>query len=85
MINGIVAMEDQRYREHNGLDVMGMIRAAISDVLHPGQGLQGASTIAQQLIRNLLLTKDRKITRKLKEIILTSRLGGVLEKQIRKE
>jgi len=37
------------------------------------------------LIRNLLLTKDRKVTRKLKEIILTSRLDGVLEKQIRSQ
>ena len=40
MINAIVALEDQRYREHNGLDVMGMIRAALSDLFHPGGGLQ---------------------------------------------
>ena len=85
MVNAIVAMEDQRYREHNGLDPMGIIRAALNGLFHPGQRLQGASTIPQQLNRNLLLTKDRKITRKLKEIILTSRLDGVLEKQIRDE
>lgn len=85
MINGIVALEDQRYREHNGLDTMGMIRAAISAVLNPGARVQGASTIPQQLVRNLLLTKDRKITRKIKEILLTSKLSGVLEKMIRKE
>ena len=85
MINAIVALEDQRYREHNGLDVMGMIRAALSDLFHPGGGLQWASTIPQQLIRNLLLTQDRSIVRKLKEIILTSRLWWVLEKQIRAE
>ena len=47
--------------------------------------MQWASTIPQQLIRNLLLTKDRKLERKLKEIILTSKLSGVLEDQIRKE
>ncbi len=85
MINAIVAIEDQRYREHNGLDAMGMLRAALKAVVNPGSKIQGASTIPQQLIRNLLLTKDRKITRKLKEIILTSRLDGVLEKQIRAE
>jgi len=84
MINAIVALEDQRYREHNGLDAMGMIRAAISAVINPGSRVQGASTIPQQLIRNLLLTKDRKITRKIKEILLTSKLSGVLENMIRK-
>ncbi len=85
MINAIVALEDQRYREHNGLDAMGMFRAAISAVLNPGARVQWASTIPQQLVRNLLLTKDRKITRKIKEILLTSKLSGVLEKSIRKE
>jgi penicillin-binding protein 1A len=85
MIDAIVALEDQRYREHNGLDAMGMIRAAIKAVVSPGSRIQGASTIPQQLIRNLLLTKDRKIERKIKEILLTSKLSGVLEKTIRKE
>ncbi len=85
MINAIVALEDQRYREHNGLDTFGMIRAAISAVINPGSRVQWASTISQQLVRNLLLTKDRKITRKIKEILLTSKLGGVLETMIRKE
>ena len=85
MINAIVAIEDQRYREHNGLDAMGMLRAWLKALVNPGSRVQWASTIPQQLIRNLLLTKDRKVTRKLKEIILTSRLDGVLEKQIRAE
>ncbi len=85
MVHAIVALEDQRYREHNGLDALGMVRAAFSAVLNPGSRVQWASTISQQLIRNLLLTKDRKITRKIKEILLTSKLGGVLEKMIRKE
>jgi len=85
MINGIVALEDQRYREHNGLDTMGMIRAWVKAVLSPGSRIQWASTIPQQLVRNLLLTKDRNIVRKIKEILLTSKLSGVLEKMIRKE
>ncbi|MEI8090779.1 MAG: biosynthetic peptidoglycan transglycosylase [bacterium] len=85
MVNAIVAIEDQRYREHNGLDAMGMLRAGLKALVNPGSRVQGASTIPQQLVRNLLLTTDRKITRKLKEIILTSRLDGVLEKQIRAE
>lgn len=85
MVNAIVALEDQRYREHNGLDTMWMIRAAVKAVVNPGSRIQWASTIPQQLVRNLLLTKDRKITRKIKEILLTSKLSGVLEKMIRKE
>jgi len=40
MINAIVALEDQRYREHNGLDTLGMIRAAVSAVLNPGSRVQ---------------------------------------------
>ncbi len=85
MVNAIVSIEDQRYREHNWLDAMWMLRAALSALVNPGSKIQGASTIPQQLVRNLLLTNDRKITRKLKEIILTSRLDGVLERQIRAE
>ena len=85
MVNAIVALEDQRYREHNGLDTMGMVRAAVKAVINPWSRIQGASTIPQQLIRNLLLTKDRTVVRKIKEILLTSKLSGVLEKMIRKE
>ena len=84
MVNALVAIEDQRYREHNGLDPMGIIRAAINNTFHLGK-TQGASTIPQQLVRNLLLSRDKKISRKLKEIILTSRLNGVLEDQIHQE
>ena len=64
---------------------MGMIRAAVKAVVSPGSRIQGASTIPQQLVRNLLLTKDRNVVRKIKEILLTSKLSGVLEKMIRKE
>ncbi len=85
MINAIVALEDQNYRQHNGLDPMAMVRAAVSAVLNPGSRIQWASTIPQQLVRNLLLTKDRNIVRKIKEILLTSKLSGVLEKMIRQE
>ncbi|MFZ2151317.1 MAG: transglycosylase domain-containing protein [Candidatus Absconditicoccaceae bacterium] len=85
MINAIVAVEDQRYREHSGLDPMGLLRAAIKKVLNPSSRMQGASTIPQQLVRNLLLTKDRKIQRKLKEMVLTKKLNGVIENRVTKE
>ena len=83
MINAIVAVEDQRYREHDWLDRRWIIRAVISKILHPKSRIQWASTIPQQLVRNLLLTKDRNVIRKLKEIALTKQLWWVLEDQIK--
>ncbi len=85
MINAIVAVEDQRYREHNGLDTMGILRAGITKLLNPASRMQGASTIQQQLVRNLLLTRDRNIIRKLKEMVLTKQLNGVLEDEIKED
>ncbi len=84
MINAIVAVEDQRYREHNGLDTFGIIRAAIHNIVNPWGWLQGASTIPQQFIKNLLLSSDRKLERKLKEIILTKKLDKVITEEISK-
>ncbi len=92
MINAIVAMEDQRYREHSWLDPMGILRAGINNVLRPWAGMQWASTISQQLLKNLLLNKDfkkesfqEKVIRKLREIMLTRKLNNVIEKEIFKE
>ncbi len=85
MINAIIAVEDQRYREHRGLDTIGIFRAAITKLIKPGSRLQWASTIPQQLVRNLLLTRDRKVTRKLKEMVLTKQLDKVLDEEIKEE
>lgn len=86
MINAIIAMEDQRYREHSWLDAVGILRAGIKTLWW---STQGASTIPQQLVMNLLLyrgkTFSEKVTRKLKEMVLTKRLDSTLESQIRKE
>ncbi len=92
MINALVAMEDQRYRDHSWLDPIWIIRAALRNVLHIGSSMQGASTIQQQLLKNLLLNKDlkretkhEKVVRKLKEVVLIGRLNSVIEKEIYKE
>jgi penicillin-binding protein 1A len=86
MINAIIAMEDQRYWEHSWLDAVGILRAGIKTL---GWSTQWASTIPQQLVMNLLLyrgkTFSEKVTRKLKEMVLTKRLDRTLESQIRKE
>lgn len=83
MINAIVSAEDQRYREHNWLDTMWIFRAIISKALNPWSRMQWASTIPQQLVRNLLLTNDRKIERKLKEMVLAKKLDSVIEDEVK--
>jgi penicillin-binding protein 1A len=64
-----IAIEDRRFYEHFGIDPIGIARALLSDVLHRGIR-QGASTITQQLAKNLFLTQERTITRKLQEMLL---------------
>jgi penicillin-binding protein 1A len=68
--NATVAIEDQRFYKDNGIDLTGIFRAAIKDVVH-GQALQGASTITMQLVRNLYLGGDeRTIRQKIAELKL---------------
>src|SRR5580704_1815967 len=64
-----IAIEDRRFYSHHGIDPWGILRAAIRDVLHRGAA-QGGSTITQQLAKNLFLTQERTITRKLQEAVL---------------
>jgi penicillin-binding protein 1A len=63
-----VAIEDRRFYSHPGFDAMGMARALVAD-LGQGRAAQGASTITQQLARNLFLTSDRTVERKGVEFI----------------
>jgi penicillin-binding protein 1A len=64
-----VAIEDRRFYEHHGVDPFGMGRAFVANVLHRAVA-QGGSTITQQLAKNLFLTQERTITRKLQEVLL---------------
>ncbi|MEN9799163.1 MAG: hypothetical protein RL653_2859 [Pseudomonadota bacterium] len=72
-----VSAEDAHFYEHEGLDYAGMLRAAWRTVTGRPQG---ASTISQQACRNLLLTRERTVERKLKEIVLTRRMEKALSK-----
>jgi penicillin-binding protein 1A len=60
--NATVSIEDQRFYKDNGIDVTGIFRAAVKDLVH-GQALQGASTITMQLVRNLYLGGDERTLR----------------------
>jgi penicillin-binding protein 1A len=64
-----VAIEDRRFYSHFGIDPLGIVRAAVANVLHRGIS-QGASTITQQLAKNLFLTQERTFQRKLQEVVL---------------
>ena len=73
MRQAIVAVEDRRFYENNGIDYVGIIRALRSDV-SAGGFAQGASTIEQQLVRNLYLTPQQTLGRKLDEACLAVQL-----------
>src|SRR6516225_4647942 len=69
LVNATLSTEDRNFYHHWGVDLWGVARAAVNNVLHMS-GTQGGSTITQQLARNLFLTHERTVTRKLKEIAL---------------
>ena len=64
-----VAIEDRRFYDHFGVDPIGIARAAVANILHRGVA-QGGSTLTQQLAKNLFLTQERTMTRKLQEALL---------------
>ena len=64
-----IAIEDRRFYDHYGVDPQGIGRALVANILHRGVA-QGGSTITQQLAKNLFLTQERTITRKLQEAML---------------
>jgi penicillin-binding protein 1A len=70
-----LAVEDRRFFEHGGLDMEGIARAAVADV-RAGAIVEGGSTITQQLVRDLYISKERTIQRKLKEACLATKLDG---------
>lgn len=69
VIGAVVAIEDRRFFEHNGLDPWGFGRAIFAN-LRAGRVAQGGSTLTQQLAKNLFLTADRTLSRKLEELAL---------------
>ena len=74
-----VAAEDKRFFQHKGVDERGMIRAFVGNLAQPGRP-QGGSTITQQVAKNLLVGDDVSYDRKIREIIVASRLEHVLSK-----
>lgn len=79
LIQAFLAIEDTRFYDHPGIDIIGIMRAA-SVVATSGELSQGASTITQQLARNFFLTREKKLIRKIKEIFLAIHIEQLLTK-----
>ncbi len=78
--HAFISAEDRNFYEHAGFDPMAMLSAARDAVVTRGQTLRGASTITQQVMKNFLLSGDRTGERKIREIILASRVEQTLTK-----
>jgi penicillin-binding protein 1A len=74
MKHAIVAVEDRRFWDHNGIDVRGIVRAAWADVRHK-QVVEGGSTIVQQFVKNAYLRNERSFARKVREAALAWQLS----------
>ncbi len=78
LIDAFIAIEDQRFEEHPGVDIEG-IAGALVDNFRSG-GLRGASTITQQLVKNVFLNNDVNLTRKITEAYLALKVETILSK-----
>ena len=78
-----VSAEDQRFWDHHGVDPIGIIRAVVTNIEQYGSGrrMGGASTITQQVAKNMLVGADRTMTRKFREAILAVRIEEALPKE----
>jgi penicillin-binding protein 1A len=69
LIQALIATEDRRFFDHNGIDIQGLFRAFVRNMT-TGHVVQGGSTLTQQLVKNLFLSNERSLSRKLQEVIL---------------
>lgn len=77
--NAVVAIEDERFYEHGGVDYWGVLRATLANL--KGRLAQGASTITMQVARNFFLTNEKSFTRKIYEVLLAWKIEANLSKE----
>jgi penicillin-binding protein 1A len=80
VLQAFLAVEDARFFEHGGVDFWAVMRAIVENVT-AGQTVQGASTITQQLVKNVYLSSDQTLKRKLQEVILAYNIDSKLSKK----
>ncbi len=79
--NAILATEDDKFYEHNGVRPLALVRSIVNKIKDPNSRLAGGSTITQQIIKNAILTNERAVERKVKEWVLAWRLEKQLSKK----
>lgn len=79
VINAMISAEDKLFFQHQGLDPLGIVKASVQAM--QGERLRGASTITQQVMKNFLLSNERSLERKLREIILAVKIEKSLGKE----
>lgn len=80
LIEALLAIEDTTFFEHQGVNFDAIFRAIIKDI-KAGKMVEGASTLTQQLVKNTMLTREKKISRKIKELIYSVKLERELSKE----
>jgi penicillin-binding protein 2D len=75
----LIAIEDERFYQHRGIDTQGLIRAVLTDLYHR-RALQGASTLSQQLVKVLYLNDDDNGVRKIEDLLLTLKVEAHFDK-----
>lgn len=80
MIDALLATEDRRFFEHGGIDIWGIMRAMVRNIMAGGV-VQGGSTITQQLAKNTFLTPERTLKRKIQEVMLSMWIEGHFSKE----
>jgi len=80
LVEGLIAMEDTKFFEHSGVNPDAILRAVVKDI-KAGRFVEGGSTLTQQLIKNKVLSNEKKLARKIKEAILAIKIEHVLSKE----
>ncbi len=82
VVAAFLAAEDKNFYSHHGVDPISMLRAAVTDIgrWHSSRRPIGASTITQQVAKNMLLSNELSISRKIKEVLLATRIDDALPK-----
>ena len=76
-----ISAEDKNFYQHTGFDARGIVAAIVEAIRSRGRDVRGASTITQQVVKNFLLSGDRRIERKIRELILATRIEAALPKE----
>lgn len=79
-VNAVIAVEDHRFYNHHGIDIIGIFRAIFNDIRR-FELVEGGSTITQQLAKNMYFTQNREVTRKIAETFMALKIEKECEKE----